>query len=272
VWRGGSDIPRVAHRARRRTAEQALNREQNRPHIVHRRPFLLQREGGGRIGQKKDGSTACPHGESIGACSLGPHSRQPRFAASLTSSWRATCAARAGRKGRPARKHMHGVLGRGARAQGGRGATGDGRSSDLENVEADVAVLVDVGMEAWCGGMEGDLRGLVRVARRELERQLVGDPLVHLCSRGNRGACELRGKRARPRGPAWRLSCGTWVGARMRIGSAAAPRTVPDPPVIVPVHWKMLSPSGNAESPASALIMSDMSSDCSLRGGGCGRG
>ena len=42
-------------------------------------------------------------------------------------------------------------------------------------------------------------------------------------------------------------------------------RTVPSPPVIVPVHWKMLSPSGNAEREVSPLIMRDMSSDCSLR-------
>ena len=42
-------------------------------------------------------------------------------------------------------------------------------------------------------------------------------------------------------------------------------RTVPSPPAIVPVHWKMLSPSGKAESDVSPLIMRDMSSDCSLR-------
>mmetsp|Transcript_39131 Transcript_39131/g.91554 ORF Transcript_39131/g.91554 Transcript_39131/m.91554 type:complete len:204 (+) Transcript_39131:418-1029(+) len=38
--------------------------------------------------------------------------------------------------------------------------------------------------------------------------------------------------------------------------------TVPAPPVIVPVHWKMLSPSGKAEMPASPPIINDMSSDC----------
>lgn len=42
-------------------------------------------------------------------------------------------------------------------------------------------------------------------------------------------------------------------------------KTVPVPPVIVPVQWKMLSPSGKAEMPESPPIMSDMSSDCSLR-------
>ena len=48
----------------------------------------------------------------------------------------------------------------------------------LENVKADVAVLIDVRMEAWC--LEGDLRRLVWVARGELERQLEGEPLVTL--------------------------------------------------------------------------------------------
>jgi hypothetical protein len=43
---------------------------------------------------------------------------------------------------------------------------------------------------------------------------------------------------------------------------------------MVPVHWKMLSPSGKAEIPSSAPIISAMSSDCSLhtaaRGGESG--
>ena len=46
---------------------------------------------------------------------------------------------------------------------------------------------------------------------------------------------------------------------------ASPSKTVPVPPVIVPVQWKMLSPSGKAEMPESPPIMSDMSSDCSLR-------
>ena len=41
--------------------------------------------------------------------------------------------------------------------------------------------------------------------------------------------------------------------------------TVPPPPVIVPVHWKMLSPSGNAETPPSLPIMRLINSLCSLR-------
>ena len=44
-----------------------------------------------------------------------------------------------------------------------------------------------------------------------------------------------------------------------------AERTVPPPPVMVPVHWKMLSPSGKAEIPLSADIMSAISSDWSLQ-------
>ena len=40
--------------------------------------------------------------------------------------------------------------------------------------------------------------------------------------------------------------------------------TVPSPPTILPVQWKMLSPSGKAEMPASFVIMRDISSDWSL--------
>ena len=65
---------------------------------------------------------------------------------------------------------------------GGSGAPGGGsgrrRGARLQDIEADVAVLVDVRVEAR--RHEGDLRRLVRVARRELERQLELHVLVHL--------------------------------------------------------------------------------------------
>ena len=132
--------------------------------------------------------------------------------------------------------------------------------SHLEDVKADVAVLVDVGVEA--GRHEGHLGRLVRVARREFQRELVSVPLIHLrCRRPSRG---LRGRRARRAGA--RERAGQWRTALS--ATSARRRTVPSPPLIVPVHWKMLSPSGNAEMPASPPIMSDMSSDWRLRAGG----
>ena len=73
--------------------------------------------------------------------------------------------------------------------RGGSGAPGGGsgrrRGARLQDIEADVAVLVDVRVEAR--RHEGDLRRLVRVARRELERQLELHVLVHLQERGERG-------------------------------------------------------------------------------------
>ena len=48
----------------------------------------------------------------------------------------------------------------------------------LEDVEADVAVLVNVGVEAR--REEGDLRRLVRVAGREFERQLERQSFINL--------------------------------------------------------------------------------------------
>ena len=66
------------------------------------------------------------------------------------------------------------------------------------------------------------------------------------------GARALRTRaRVRPSPAVWRVQ--------------RAERTVPPPPVMVPVHWKMLSPSGKAEIPLSADIMSAISSDWSLQ-------
>ena len=48
-------------------------------------------------------------------------------------------------------------------------------------------------------------------------------------------------------------------------GGAGGARTVSLPPSIVPVHWKMLSPSGNAETPPSLPIMRLINSLCNLR-------
>ncbi|TVU05198.1 hypothetical protein EJB05_48352, partial [Eragrostis curvula] len=87
----------------------------------------------------------------------------------------------------------------------------------LEDVEADVAVDVDVGVEA--GGVEPHLGRLVGVVGGEGEPEAVGGALVG----GARGSRD---------------------GAH-------------------PV--KMLSPSGNADTPGSPTIISAISSDCSRR-------
>ena len=64
------------------------------------------------------------------------------------------------------------------------------RGTCLEDVEADVAVLVHVGVEAWRD--ERHLRRLVRVAGGELERELEGEPLVHLFTVKRRGRATTR--------------------------------------------------------------------------------
>ena len=144
---------------------------------------------------------------------------------------------------------------------------------------------------------ERHLRRLIRVARGELERELEGETLVDLRARGVQRASSASSAGG---GPCGRRVCACgWMGnlersrsapsarvgtsggergarvsaalqgAAQRVGAASCRRvsalTVPAPPAIVPVHWKMLSPSGNADSAVSPLIIKAMSSDCSLR-------
>lgn len=71
-----------------------------------------------------------------------------------------------------------------------------GRGACLEDVEADIAVLVDVWMEAR--REEGHLGRLIGVARRELERELEGQPLIHLTQRG--AGASVRATVGRPSG------------------------------------------------------------------------
>jgi len=104
----------------------------------------------------------------------------------------------------------------------------------LENVKTYVAVLqVHVWVEAP-GRLELDHWSCERVVARKIQRQLEGQTLVHLRSAAERS----RAQRVR------------------RVPSTHAnlsARTVPAPPWMVPTHAKMLSPSGKAEMPASAL-------------------
>ena len=112
----------------RHTAKQALQRQQHRLHVVHRRPLVLMQSKG-----KKRGVGGGGTGRAI----------------------------RVGGPDRQGRVRPTGQL-----------------TPYLENVEADVAGFVDVWVEAL--GLKGDRGGRVRVAGRELEADLEGEPLVHL--------------------------------------------------------------------------------------------
>eukprot|EP00967_Tisochrysis_lutea_P057116 scaffold72348_cov29-Tisochrysis_lutea.AAC.3 len=91
------------------------------------------------------------------------------------------------------------------------------RYSHLQDVQANVAILIDVRMEA-AGRVESHRRCLVRISRREFERQLKSEALVDLVM-GKALQCHSD--------DAWRSES---------LGRAWRERTVPAPPVMVPVH------------------------------------
>ena len=76
---------------------------------------------------------------------------------------------------------------------------------DLEDVKADVAVLVHVRVEAW--SHERHLWRLVRVARREFQRQLESVPLVHLWDAGWDGRAADPREVERPIESVWSVGC-----------------------------------------------------------------
>lgn len=107
----------------------------------------------------------------------------------------------------------------------------------LQDVEAQSAVQIDVGMETF--GQEVNRRWRVRIGVRELEQQAVTLSIVDGVLRTLKEAQKFRQR-------------------------TAENGRVPSSPVMVPIHRKKFSFSGNAETLFSVLIMSAMSSFCNL--------